>query len=189
MAAMSAVDLEALVKNASNVADVVDVLINKFHSWFGGVGNVREKARYLEITLVNMSTKNQRVVMEDNWFDSGRFWSAPFGSIPPGSAKTFFVCDKDGSLFTGVSGGIGLRVYKGDSKNVFEDGNGSWWICTFSNPYSGSSKCLTKWKGFGIKPLWEEMDKAHVVTDARCGCYQKADKHMVFLWKDPETHW
>ncbi|KAH7351703.1 hypothetical protein KP509_19G010900 [Ceratopteris richardii] len=130
-----------------------------------------------------------RLMVDDNWFDSGRFWSQPFESFGPGSAITFFVCDRDGSIFTGVSGGVGLQAHSVSSNALVSEKGNSWWICTFSNPFAGSTKCLTRWKDFGIKPLLEKMDTAQMVRDARCGCYMKGDKEIVFIFKDPETPW
>ena len=178
--------LNMVIKSASVLGAVIP-LVNQFQN--STPSEVSGKTRYLQITLINMST-NQRIEVKDDWFDVGRFWPPqPFGSIPPGSSKTFFVCNSDGTMFTGVSGGIGLRVYDNDSGAPFTTENNDWWICTFSSPYMGSNKCLTQWKDFGIKPLWDQMEKAHQVTDTYCGCYQKDANHMVFIWKDKDSNW
>lgn len=183
---MDPAEILALIEAAGGAVNASAQIIDQFNTWFGGVNDVKDKVRWLQISLVNLSTEHTLQV-EDNWFDSGRFWSQPFEGVAPGSAITFFVCDKDGSIFTGVSGGVGVRPYK--DNQAFSDDNGSWWICTFSNPYVGSEKCLTRWKGFGIKPLWEEMEEAAMVRDARCGCFMKEDKKMVFIWKNPDSPW
>lgn len=145
------------------------------------------KIRWLTITVVNFSP-TQVLKVDDSWFDSGRFWTQPFGSIQPGKAKTMFVCNKDGGIFTGVSGGIGLTV-SDQRGSKFTEGSKTQWVCTFSNPYVGSSKCLTRWKEFGIKPLFEHMWEAHIIYDSRCGCHMKDDNHIIFIWKDPANSW
>ena len=171
-------------------ASVMKTVMSLVDEWQNSMpSEVSEKTRYLQITLMNMSS-NQRVEVRDSWFDCGRFWPPqPFGSIPPGSSKTFFVCNKDFALFTGVSGGIGLRVYDNDSAIPFTNDGKDWWICTFSSPYASANKCLTRWKDFGIHPLWEQMEVAHHVTDTHCGCYQKDANHMIFIWKDASSNW
>ena len=178
--------LNMAIRGASVLGAAI-ALVNQFQN--STPSEVHEKTRYLQITLVNMSS-NQRIEVEDEWFDIGRFWSPqPLGSIPPGSSTTFFVCNGDFTMFTGVSGGIGLRVYDNDFGTPFTTENNDWWICTFSSPYIGSNKCLTQWKDFGIKPLWDKMEKAHQVTDTHCGCYQKDANHMVFIWKNKDSNW
>ncbi|KAH7446696.1 hypothetical protein KP509_01G069000 [Ceratopteris richardii] len=187
-AVAAAAKVMELVEKSGGAIGAAAKVIDQFNTWFGGVSSVQDKTRWLEITLVNLST-DAKLSVDDSWFDSGRFWSQPFQSLVPGTAMTFYVCNKDGSIMTGVSGGVGLEArYISDNSIVSDSGN-SWWICTFSNPFSGSIKCLTRWKGYGIKGLWEEMDDTHMVRDERCGCYMKDDKKIVYIFKNPETPW
>jgi hypothetical protein len=184
---MNPAEVVAVIDAAGGVLGGVNKVASEFNTLFGKVADVSHKVRWLTVTVVNMSP-TQSLLVDDNWFDSGRFWTQPFGSIQPGSAQTFYVCDKDGSLFCGVSGGVGLTVSdKGGSK--FTESGNTQWVCSFSNPYVGSSKCLTRWKGFGIKPLFEQMSEAKIVYDSRCGCYMKDDNHIYFVWKDAAHKW
>ena len=73
---------------------------------------VSERSPYLLVTIVNLSDSH-RLKLESSWFQSGRIWSPqPFDSILPLSSITVFACSNDSAIATGVSGGIGLRVYQ-----------------------------------------------------------------------------
>jgi hypothetical protein len=184
---MNPEEVVALIEAAGGVLGAVNKVADEFNKLVGKVDDVKKKVRWLKITIVNMSP-TQSLLVDDSWFDSGRFWEQPFFRIHPGSALTFYVCDHDGSIMCGVTGGVGLSAYdKAESK--FTEGSSTQWVCTFSNPFAGSYKCSTRWKDFGIKPLFDRMNDDTMVRDSRCGCYRTNDNEMVYIWKDPTNNW
>lgn len=184
---MNPAEVAAAIEAAGGVLGAVGKVADGFNNLVGKVDDVRKKVRWLKIKIVNMSTTHSLLV-DDSWFDSGRFWEQPFSRIQPGSALTFFVCDNDGSIMCGVTGGVGLSAYdKAGSK--LKEGSNTQWVCTFSNPYAGSYKCSTRWKDHGIKPLFDQMRDDKMVRDSRCGCYRTNDNEMVYIWKDPANNW
>jgi hypothetical protein len=184
---MTPAELIAVIHAAGGVLGAVNDVVSEFTSTFGNVADVNQKASWLTITVVNMAP-TQTLLVDDDWFEFGRILTLPFGSIQPGSAQTFFVCDKEAHVLCGVSGGVGLTV-SDEKGSKFTEGGNTQWVCTFSNPYTGSSKCLTRWKEFGIKPLLQHMTEANIIYDSRCGCHIKDDNHIVFVWKEPAYKW
>ena len=183
MAAAALAAVTAGIEAGSKGIDLTEKSINLFNTLVGSSANIWDKNRPLEIIIVNIST-SASLLMEDSWFDSGRFWSQPGFSIGPGQSATFHVCNKDGGIMTGVSGGVGFRA-----SNMAGQKLDNWLICTFSNPWSGGIKGKIAIKGFGIKPLWEDMDNANVIHGDRCGFYKKDDRKLVFIYKEASTRW
>ncbi|KAJ7298768.1 hypothetical protein O6H91_20G050100 [Diphasiastrum complanatum] len=186
--ALTAAQILALIQNAGGVLKAVSTIADEFNQLFGSVEDVHNKVRWLEISIVNLSTE-QTLYIDKSWFDSGRFWAQPFDGIAPGSAQTFFVCNSDGSIFTGVSGGVSYKVVKSSSQSKFTEGSKERLICTFSNPYAGATKCLTRWMKNDISSLFGEMEESAIVRDERCGCYRAGNNKVVFIWKDKSSHW
>ena len=50
-----------------------------------------------------------------SYFDSGRYWEAPKG-IEPFSVGTFSICNKDGSIMTGATGGNSWSIDLGNNQ-------------------------------------------------------------------------
>lgn len=107
---MNPAEVVAAIEAAGGVLGAVGKVADEFDKLVGKVDDVRKKVRWLKITIVNMSP-TQSLLVDDSWFDSGRFWEQPFSRIQPGSALSFFVCDNDGSIMCGVTGGVGLSAY------------------------------------------------------------------------------
>ncbi len=67
-----------------------------------------DKFRWMTLGIRNET--QFKLTHTSSWFDSGRFWDSPPGIIKPFESAEFSVCSKDGSIGTGVSGGIRLEV-------------------------------------------------------------------------------
>lgn len=64
--------------------------------------------------------KNQtqfQILLKSTHFDSGRYWAAP-GDTKTFNLMDFSVCNRDGSVLTGVSGGTTFAVTL-DSKTSY----------------------------------------------------------------------
>jgi hypothetical protein len=90
---------------------------------------LQDKFRWMTVSIRN-ETQFRLIYMSDH-FDSGRFWDAPEGIVLPFSTMVFSVCSKDGSIGTGCSGGVRLKV---DIDEPLYIGVG------FANPAVGSKK-------------------------------------------------
>ncbi len=123
-------DIDGAEKNADGLLKIGNNAID-----FGqkisklSTGGIEGKRRRLKINIKNDST-SEKLRLEESWFGSGRFWNQIRGFIEPGKGEVFSVCNKDYCL-TGVSGGVGFKVYANNGEPV------GWLICVFSHPSLG----------------------------------------------------
>jgi len=77
---------------------------------------------------------NQNITVEDVFFDTGTWYQSWSKSIRPVSIEQGVVANKQGSIMSGVSGGIRLKIEAGNGNGV------AYGYIGFSRPYMGSSK-------------------------------------------------
>ena len=109
------------------VANTIGGMVN---AAFGAGSDFKDKKRPLILTVVNNLPCGAKL---DRWdFDSGKAYShPPLGTVlQPGHAHIFYLSEKDGSLWTGVSGWMEYRRLD----------NGRVGCIGFSNPWSGAVK-------------------------------------------------
>lgn len=87
------------------------------------------KSHWLTMTVFNQT--QYELVFQSAYFDSGRFWTAPT-NVPPFESMTFSGCESDGSIMTGVSGGVQFSIAIPNNAQQFSAG--------FSNPEIGAYK-------------------------------------------------
>ena len=110
--AQAAAALEALnlgLDAGLKANELMNKSLSTFNSLWGSSKGIWDKVKPLQINVTNLHPQ-MKLRMEDSWFDSGRFWSQPGSDIYPGQSATFYVCNKDGSIMTGVSGGVAFKV-------------------------------------------------------------------------------
>ena len=73
-----------------------------------------EKFRWMTVAIRNET--QFKLTHTSSWFDTGRFWDAPTGVVEPFETAVFSVCSKDGSVGTGVAGGIRLINVSGPGR-------------------------------------------------------------------------
>lgn len=102
--------------------------LNEMNFMFDGVQGISDRTRSLQLTFVNLSGKD--VVLEEPYFDSGE-WYTPWPPIIKGGMNCQgSVASKDASIFTGVTGGLKLKI----------QGTIIYIYLGFNNPYIGSYK-------------------------------------------------
>jgi hypothetical protein len=87
------------------------------------------KSHWVTMTVFNQT--QYEIVFQSSYFDSGRFWTAPT-NVPPFESMTFSGCESDGSIMTGVSGGVQFSIAIPGNAQPFSAG--------FSNPEIGAYK-------------------------------------------------
>lgn len=102
--------------------------LNEMNFMFDGVQGISDRARSLQLTFVNLSGKD--VVLEDTYFDSGEWYTPWPSTIKGGMNCQGSVASKDVSLFTGVTGGLKLKIL----------GTIIYIYLGFNNPYVGGYK-------------------------------------------------
>ena len=113
---------------ASWTFDYAGGYIKGFEDLFGGADKLEDRHRSLQLTLAN-ATKHD-LLLDENYFDSGTWYHSFPARIKAGDVVIGFVANSQGSVLTGVSGGLGLRL---EGTNVCL-GLG------FTNPQFGSYK-------------------------------------------------
>ncbi|KAI0344290.1 hypothetical protein BDW22DRAFT_1344362 [Trametopsis cervina] len=68
---------------------------------------LKEKHRWMQCTIKNETQFS--IFLENTYFDSGRYWDAP-GSIKPFDQGVFSICNGDGTILTGASGGNAFKL-------------------------------------------------------------------------------
>lgn len=130
MAQLAAIQ-NAIATGASildSVADVYDSAMRVYGA-FDGATDFSQRHRSLELCIVNGTSKDLRFYEE--YFDSGTWFTSPKPLIiPPGEVSVAYVANKQGSVCTGVSGGIKYEIV----------GSICYMLCGFTNPHMGSYK-------------------------------------------------
>jgi hypothetical protein len=93
--------------------------------------DLTDKHRWMTVTLFNQTQFNIFWTGND-YFSSGRFWTAPT-NVNPFNSMTFSVCDSDGSFLTGCSGGGAFNIQ-------LPDGSAIPLAVGFTNPQTGAIK-------------------------------------------------
>jgi hypothetical protein len=96
---------------------------------FTGAWNLKDRARSLQLTFVNLMRK-KKVYFEDAYFDSGTWYQTWKPEFPPMSVNQGTVANRQGSWFTGVTGGFRLSI-DGDNMKIY---------LGFNQPYIGGYK-------------------------------------------------
>lgn len=105
---------------------------------FEGAWNIKDRTRSLQLTFVNLALED--VVIDGNYFNSGTWFQSWTPIIPAGMVCQGTVANSQGSIMTGVAGGLKLRI-KGTNIKI---------MIGFTNPYIGS------YKHAGWLTIWEE---------------------------------
>ena len=122
---------EVALKNPRELASFETQFISgKIEGWtklLEGAWSLKDRARSLQLTFVNLS--GQDVYIEDTYFDSGTWYRSWPPVIGPGMIAQGTVANRQGSWFTGVTGGMRLKI------------NGACFAYIgFNNPYIGGYK-------------------------------------------------
>ncbi len=75
---------------------------------FEGAWDIKDRTRTLQLTFVNLSGKDVSIV--DTYFDSGAWYQSWNPILKGGMICQGTVANKQGSLFTGVTGGMMLKI-------------------------------------------------------------------------------
>jgi hypothetical protein len=95
---------------------------------FEGAWNIKDRTRSLQLTFVNLIGRD--VVVEESYFDSGTWFQSWNPIIKTGTIVQGTVANRQGSWFTGVTGGMRLKV----------QGTNMYIYLGFNNPYIGGYK-------------------------------------------------
>lgn len=95
---------------------------------FEGAWNIKDRTRSLQLTFVNLIGRD--VVVEESYFDSGTWFQSWNPIIRTGTIVQGTVANRQGSWFTGVTGGMRLKV----------QGTNMYIYLGFNNPYIGGYK-------------------------------------------------
>jgi len=98
------------IKTAGEIAEAIKSMIDLIPK---AADELTEKFRWMTVVVRNET--QFKLTHTSSWFHSGRFWDSPPGVIQPFESAEFSVCSKDGSIGTGVGGGIRLRVELDDA--------------------------------------------------------------------------
>ena len=164
---------------------MVNSSVKSFNSISATRHGIWDKARPLEITIVNLSRMLQ-LQMDKEWFYYGRLWSHPAETIHPGCSLTFYACNSDYSM-AGVSGGVSFRVTQSKAMEYIPN-----FICTFSNPSVGAIKGFSSWSSLNqneIEKVWENMHDCTIIREPLHGFYKKDDTSLVFILKEKDIEW
>lgn len=133
--AVAAAAIPEIIKAAKEGYTVMDTLgyfyddtLAVYHK-FDGATEFKDRHRSLELLLVNGTTKP--LAFEEEYFDSGTwFWSPLPLVIEPGKGSMMYVANRQGSILTGVTGGLRYRI----------QGENKWVYLGFTNPQAGCYK-------------------------------------------------
>jgi len=185
---------EAEVKKRASALSVLDTAIaagelgiklreeavNVFNT-LHGAKELKNRARSLELAIANGSKYPLRFSKE--YFSSGTWYSQPKLEVAPGETTIATVANRQGSWFTGVTGGMSWEIV----------GTGKYLILGFTNPYIGSFKT---WVGvldrsdpkYGYDNSYDDSIKRKSENGfavlAQLKSSDMADKEFVFGIKD-----
>jgi hypothetical protein len=112
------------------------------------------KDHWLMMTVYNQT--QYPLVFLASYFNSGRFYTAPT-NVPPFKDMTFSGCASDGSLLTGVSGGVQFQI--GVPGNPLTFGIG------FSNPQIGAYKAsVVAGDGATAEQAYDKIDNTTITA-------------------------
>lgn len=114
---------------------------------------LKDKHRWMTIKISN-ETQFNLVYLGDH-FNKGRLWDKSSGNIAPFEHMVVSVCSRDGSLLTGVRGGIAFKLQMPSKPNSYQNlkfGIG------FSHPEVGLRKCEAFFKA-SPKKAFERISK------------------------------
>jgi hypothetical protein len=83
-------------------------VISGWKDTFEGAWDLKDRTRSLQLTLINNS--GRRIFIEDVYFDSGTWFKSWPPVIEKGRLEVATVANKQGSWFTGVTGGVRMRI-------------------------------------------------------------------------------
>ncbi|GJE99081.1 hypothetical protein PsYK624_153220 [Phanerochaete sordida] len=92
--------------------------------------DLKDKHRWVQCTVKNETQFD--LLLEDTYFDSGRYWTAP-GGFSGFAQMVFSCCNGDNTVLTGVSGGCAFRISL-DDQNYYDISLG------WTNPELGAFK-------------------------------------------------
>ncbi len=93
------------IMEAGEIADAIKKMTDLIPR---AADDLTEKFRWMTVVVRNET--QFKLTHTSSYFDSGRFWASPAGVMQPFESEEFSVCSKDGSIDTGVAGGIRLKV-------------------------------------------------------------------------------
>lgn len=112
MAAFGSEAAKQLIENPAKAAQIptqfIQGKIEGIKKLFEGAWDIRDRSRSLQLTFVNFSGKN--VNIEDVYFDSGTWYQSWLPTLKSGMVSQATVANRQGSWFTGVTGGMRLRI-------------------------------------------------------------------------------
>ena len=134
MAAAAIAGAAAAGKSAVDAVDGLYDLGKKIYTdarALDGAAEFKDRHRSLELTIVNGTANKLEFEQGGDYFDSGT-WFTSFRPlvVPPCTAALGFVANRQGSILTGVSGGLRLRI-QGTNLALYVG---------FTNPQFGSLK-------------------------------------------------
>jgi hypothetical protein len=97
--------------------------------------DLSEKHRWMTITVFNQT--QFLLLYKGNQLDHGRFWTPP-GNVKRFDSGTFSVCNKDGSIGTGASGGVKFQLQMPMDDGGYQELDIA---VGFARPEIGSRKC------------------------------------------------
>ena len=110
------------------------------------------KSHWVTMTVFNQT--QYELVFQSAYFDSGRFWTAPT-NVSPFEEMTFSGCESDGSIMTGVSGGVQFSIAIPGNAQPFSAG--------FSNPEIGAFKASVV-AGGSPQSAYQAIDNSTINT-------------------------
>lgn len=112
----------------NDLAGVYDAALN-FYGKFQGATDFKDRHRSLELALVNGCPNS--LEFDSEYFDSGTWFTSPQPLVVgPGDTSMSFVANRQGSVMTGVTGGVKYRI-SGTNLALYMG---------FTNPEMGSYK-------------------------------------------------
>ncbi|CDO68907.1 hypothetical protein BN946_scf185000.g50 [Trametes cinnabarina] len=95
------------------------------------LNDLKNKFRWLQCTLKNETQFD--VLLTDTYFESGRYWEWPHGSMGEFEQTIFSCTNDDHTVLTGVAGGTAFRIVIDQSMSMHYDFAVGW-----SNPLNDS---------------------------------------------------
>jgi len=124
--------IKEAIENGKNVLDNVAGMYDSAMSVYGafdGATEFEQRNRSLELVIVNGTEHELR--FNDEHFDSGTWFTSPKPlNIQSGDVSIAFVANRQGSVLTGVTGGMKYEIV----------GTGKYLLMGFTNPQVGSYK-------------------------------------------------
>lgn len=105
---------------------VISGTVSGLTGLFEGGWNLKDRTRSLQLTFGNLTSKNIEYI--DTYFDSGTWFKTWQPTIEHTFIQQGTVANKQGSFFTGVTGGFKLKI---DNYYIY---------LGFNNPFIGSYK-------------------------------------------------